>query len=413
MRVTQNGIKRQYLRNSNSALDRMNSINNRILTERKFMRASDDSTAAANAMIIRKSLSNLDMYEDNLKKVQALYNSAESHLSTLTSTVSKTITQVIYGINGDKSQTERNIIAGELEQFAEQMRTELNEVYADRRIFGGTNNNDISFDFDDKTRQVTYNGVPVSAELIETVDASGNKSYSFGFKDKVVSPIVYDENKVQKDQTTKPTPDPTPGNPDIPPTIKLPAGVDSALTAQQQADLAAGRLKGSDLYPGSQPIYIDVGIGIKYEYAPGGDQSTAKVNPDTAMNITLNGVEMTGYGTDKDGDSRNIIQLAYDAAEAMRNGDVATCNRLIDKLHSAEEQVLISITDFGAKSESIEFHLTKIDNDRYNLQVQQKDIEAADLTKEITDFKSAQAAYNATLQMGSSVIPQSIFDFIR
>ena len=73
MRITQNGMKRQYLRNSNSALERMNSINNRILTERKFMRASDDSTAAANAMIIRKSLSNLDMYEDNLKGYPHFY----------------------------------------------------------------------------------------------------------------------------------------------------------------------------------------------------------------------------------------------------------------------------------------------------------------------------------------------------
>lgn len=396
MRITQNGMKRQYLRNSNSALERMNSINNRILTERKFMRASDDSTAAANAMIIRKSLSNLDMYEDNLKKVQALYNSAESHLSTLTSTVSKTITQVIYGINGDKSQTERNIIAGELEQFAEQMRTELNEVYADRRIFGGTNNNDVSFTFDTATRQVSYNGVPVSAEIIEKDDGSGGKTYSFGFKDGVVSPITYDDDENA-----------------VIPTPKLPADVSATLTAEQITDYEEGRLKSYDLYPGSQPIYVDVGIGIKYDYDDPNDLTTAKVNPDTAMNITLNGVDMTGCGTDQDGDSLNVIQLAYDAAEAMRNGDVKTCNRLIDKLHSAEEQVLISITEFGAKSESINFHLTKIDNDRYNLQVQQKDIEAADLTKEITDFKSAQAAYNATLQMGSSVIPNSIFDFIR
>ena len=396
MRVTQSGIKRQYLRNSNSALERMNSINNRILTERKFMRASDDSTAAANAMIIRKSLSNLDMYEDNLKKVQALYNSAESHLSTLTSTVSKTITQVIYGINGDKSQTERNIIAGELEQFAEQMRTELNEVYADRRIFGGTNNNDVSFTFDTATRQVSYNGVPVSAEIIEKDDGSGGKTYSFGFKDGVVSPITYDDDENA-----------------VTPTPKLPADVSATLTAEQITDYEEGRLKSYDLYPGSQPIYVDVGIGIKYDFDDPNDLTTAKVNPDTAMNIALNGVDMTGCGTDQDGDSLNVIQLAYDAAEAMRNGDVKTCNRLIDKLHSAEEQVLISITEFGAKSESINFHLTKIDNDRYNLQVQQKDIEAADLTKEITDFKSAQAAYNATLQMGSSVIPNSIFDFIR
>ena len=81
----------------------------------------------------------------------------------------------------------------------------------------------------------------------------------------------------------------------------------------------------------------------------------------------------------------------------------------------AGDVVVINTCGFieSAKSEAIDFHLTKIENDRYNLQVQQKDIEAADLTQEITDLKSAEAAYNATLQMGSQVIPQSIFDFIR
>ncbi len=366
MRITQNGMKRQYLRNSNSALERMSKINNRILTERKFTRASEDATAAANAMIIRKSLANLDMYEDNLKKVQALYNSAESHLLTVSGEVTKVTTQLIYGVNGDKSPTEHNIIAQELENFAEQMRTELNDMYSDRQIFGGTNNSSVPFTFDETTRKLSYNGVPVNT-MIET-GTGGEHTFN-----------------------------------------------GETLSAEEYAE---GSVRPYNLFPASQPIYVDVGIGIKYTYETDpvtgeADPATAKVDPNTAMNITLNGVEMTGCGVDEDGDSLNVIQLTYDAAEALRNGDKQTCFRLLDKIHAAKETVLIGVTNFGAKSEAIEFHLTKVENDRYNLQVQQKDIEASDLTQEITDLKSAQAAYNATLQMGSQVIPQSIFDFIR
>lgn len=366
MRITQNGMKRQYLRNSNSALERMSKINNRILTERKFMRASEDATAAANSMIIRKSLSNLDMYEDNLKKTQALYNSAESHLLTVSGEVTKVTTQLIYGVNGDKSETEHHIIAQELEKFAEQMRTELNDMYSDRQIFGGTNNSSVPFTFDERTRQVSYNGVPVNTAIKTSED--GKKHY-------------FDGNE---------------------------------LSAEEYIE---GSKRPYNLFPSSQPIYVDVGIGIKYTYDYDADgepiPDTAKVDPNTAMNITLNGAEMTGCGVDEDGDSLNIIQLTYDAADALRNGNKEKCYRLLDKIHAAKETVLIGVTNFGAKSEAIEFHLTKIENDRYNLQVQQKDIEAADLTQEITDLKSAEAAYNATLQMGSQVIPQSIFDFIR
>lgn len=369
MRITQNGMKRQYLRNSNSALERMSKINNRILTERKFMRASEDATAAANSMIIRKSLSNLDMYEDNLKKTQALYNSAESHLLTVSGEVTKVTTQLIYGVNGDKSETEHNIIAKELENFADQMRTELNDMYSDRQIFGGTNNSSVPFTFDENTRQVSYNGVPVNTEIKTNTDATGKVTYSFNSE---------------------------------------------TLSAEEYTE---GSKRPYNLFPSSQPIYVDVGIGIKYTYDYDADgepiPDTAKVDPNTAMNITLNGVEMTGCGVDEDGDSLNIIQLTYDAADALRKGDKQTCFRLLDKIHAAKETVLIGVTNFGAKSEAIDFHLTKIENDRYNLQVQQKDIEAADLTQEITDLKSAEAAYNATLQMGSQVIPQSIFDFIR
>ncbi len=370
MRITQNGMKKQYLRNSNSALERMSKINNRILTERKFMRASEDSTAAANAMIIRKSLSNLDMYEANIKNVQALYSSAESHIMTISEKASNVTTQLIYGVNGDKSDTERSIIARELENFAEQMKTELNDMYSDRQIFGGTNNSSVPITYDEATRTVSYNGVPVNAMLTEETDAAGNTICKFNGN------TITDPDKIKE-----------------------------------------GKVRNYNMFPNSDPIYVDVGIGIKYEYekdANGNEiMDTAKVNPDTAINVALNACEMTGSGVDEDGDSRNIIQLTFDAAEALRNGDKETCWRLLDKIYAAQEEVLIGLTNFGAKSESLDFHLDKVETDRYNLQVQQKEIEAADLTQEITDYKSAQAAYNATLQMGSSVLPSSIFDFIR
>ena len=57
MRVTQNQLTRQYLNNSNSALENMNKINKKVLTQRKFVQASEDAVSASKALIIRKSIS--------------------------------------------------------------------------------------------------------------------------------------------------------------------------------------------------------------------------------------------------------------------------------------------------------------------------------------------------------------------
>lgn len=158
-------------------------------------------------------------------------------------------------------------------------------------------------------------------------------------------------------------------------------------------------------FPGSNPIYVDIGLGIKY------DEKGTVIN-DTALDMSLNGAVATGYGTDKDGDSYNMIQLCYDAAKALREGDLSTANRYIDKLDAANTTVLNAITDLGIKQNNMDFYVSK--NEIYNLSLleKQNDLEGCDLEAEITNWKTISAAYNAALSMGANILPKSLFDFI-
>lgn len=111
--------------------------------------------------------------------------------------------------------------------------------------------------------------------------------------------------------------------------------------------------------------------------------------------------------------SNNYIQLTLDAARALRNGDIEYANGCIDRIVSANENLLVEIADLGCNEEFISFNLDRITTREENLQERQVDLEATDAKSEITLWKTYEAMYNACLQMSSSVVPNSIFNYIK
>ena len=166
--------------------------------------------------------------------------------------------------------------------------------------------------------------------------------------------------------------------------------------------------KNEDMFPGSKPIYTDVGLGIKYD-------SNYNVDPQTAIDISLNGAKCSGSGTDSDGYSKNIVQLVYDAVEACKNADQDKLNKLIDKVTDASDAVLNSVTTLGTEQNNINFYLEKNDAYRTNLDEMQNELETYDLIGVAglySDYQVADSAYQAALKLSSTVLPTSIFDFL-
>ena len=111
--------------------------------------------------------------------------------------------------------------------------------------------------------------------------------------------------------------------------------------------------------------------------------------------------------------SDNYLQLALDAARALRNGDLSYANGCIDRIVSASEHLLVKIAELGSNEDFIEFNTNKLITREYNLYERQNELEVTEAEKEITLWKTYEALYNACLQMSSSVIPNSIFNYIR
>ncbi len=165
-------------------------------------------------------------------------------------------------------------------------------------------------------------------------------------------------------------------------------------------------LQDPDDFPFSEQSFTDIGIGMRV------DPDTGRIDPQSALAVTINGAWMTGCGVDEDGDSNNIIQLTLSAADALREGDKIQAMDYLNKLRKAQTNVSIAHAEIGNKQEYIEYSRKRLTTNTETLLEQQNNLEGTDMGKESTNWKTLESVYNISLQMASSTIPMSIFDFI-
>ncbi|MDE7361691.1 MAG: hypothetical protein K2N38_07140 [Oscillospiraceae bacterium] len=149
------------------------------------------------------------------------------------------------------------------------------------------------------------------------------------------------------------------------------------------------------------------------KFTKGDEDGVYNVNEGTALANTIYPSKENPIVERESIYSNNYIQLTLDAARALRNGDIAYANGCIDRIVTANENLLVEIADLGCNEEFISFNLDRITTREENLLDRQNDLEGADVKKEITLWKTYEAMYNACLQMSSSVVPNSIFNYIK
>ena len=596
MRIAGGTIRRNYLKNYERTSNDKFGSEQKIQTGRQFQRASENPINAAKALRVRKSMAELQTHQANLKSADSIYQVAESSLLTISSIIQNTYEKLVEGAHGTRNQDDMNIIATEIEQYAEEMVQMLNVDVADRKIFGGTNNTTNAFEIKGTigSQYVTYNGIPVNASSDPDSYPYSEKSYldigigmeiddNGSIDDQTALPITFNgvecvgcgvtQRSVKIDLESI-----IPGEP-----YKLEVSVGSnkqivefngGNTIQDNIDIInqalsdkfmvtpqvdnTGKLlyvenmegyQGTELYPyknatvdnnvvdleAMQPgeyyslevvsngmtriIEFEGGADVNEtvaniraeledkfkEHAPdvytdgiftdknGGvctvtntaDYSSADsiINADGTLNLgnvtagqeysfNLNGTKVTFTGgnsleetvtnindamksglafgnsnvpyinddsglivynnsedviyvTNADdapnqieyyehgGYSNNIVQLLLDSAALLREGDQDMVARYADLIYAAQAPLSVTIAELGTNDKFIEFNETRIDEVLLNLSDKQNDLEITDLPSEITNYKVLETVYNTTLQMGASMIPMSIFNYIK
>ncbi len=431
MRVTNSTVLRNYDRNLRRLGKAKFDCEQNIYTGRKFSRASENPLNAAKALTIRKQLYHTDQYMENLDVAEKFYTEAETSLLQISEQLSSVREIIIYACNTTKEKdVDIQILAQQLETKAREMISVFNTDSAERAIFGGECNSAEPFTLemgdDGFAKQILYHGVPVNAYkdcrdfpysndvLIDigigmvmdqdTQEVDPQSALRISFNGADVTGCGADKYNASIDlasmeNTKKYSFDMYMANEKT--TITFRAGATEAETqANINEALAAA--------------YKDRGVPIPTVDAEGkitaGNETDGfediyiAVSEDTENKPTV----ANDYGF-----ANNYLQITLDAANALKRGDIPYANACIDKIVTASQNLMIEIADLGNNEEFITFNKGRFETRELNLKERQDTLEATDLESEITLMKTYEALYNACLQMSSTIIPQTIFNYIR
>lgn len=429
MRVANATITRNYVKNLEKNYSLKYQSEQKISSYRQFGQASEMPAQAAAAMRVRKAIANLNNYQDNLTTADNIYSSAESSIMAISEIIQNTYEKCIEAANGTSSDVhthapdQMEMLATGVEEFADEISRLMNLTVADRRIFGGINNDEKAFNIVNG-RTVTYNGVPVDQYSDPTMFPKSSSSYC----DIGLGMTLDADGRIDEQSALRLTFN----------------GVEATGCGKQPTtsyiDLDAiedGVTYSFELAIGNAGDSIDK-YTITFTGAANANDSRDAINKAIEDKLGTNKISVYEYGTivnnlngkqvkikdtsengaklevENQGSaySNNIIQSILDAAELIRTGNGKEIARYADHIYSLQTKVSLTIADIGNTTKFIEFNKERITNNLETLTGRQNDLESTDFPSETTTWKMLGSIYSATLQMSGSVIPQSIFDFI-
>ena len=163
MRITNKMITTQYTRSLNRLAAELNRLNNQVSSGRKFAKASENTSAAVKAFQLRKDMSRIEGYKENIAHAKSTLTNAESALMHIEELLRTTTVKIITGLNDTQSWEERAIIATELRSLQAQLLQTLNSTASDSYYFGGTNTETKPFEVIDG--KLYYNGYDLDLPL--------------------------------------------------------------------------------------------------------------------------------------------------------------------------------------------------------------------------------------------------------
>ncbi len=155
--------------------------------------------------------------------------------------------------------------------------------------------------------------------------------------------------------------------------------------------------------------YIDVGLGLTSTGTGGG----ITVNEKSVVKASYSGAEMFGYGVDKNGRPVNFYGLFSEISANVRSGNTSAMVTDMESLSLSNDKLLISLAEIGSDSNFLSDISDRLTEDETALKEMQNDIESIDIAEEIMYNAEFEMAWTVTLQIGGSLLPQSIFDFLR
>lgn len=368
MRVTTNGTLRMYKSNLMQTTGSLNSAMTKLMTQRNFNSYASSPAAATRAFKIHSSLNATRVQASNNETVKNKFDTAYQVLDIVGSDIADSMAKIpaLEGLNGP-NETNVNELGKVLRSGAEAIVQSMNSQYDSKFLFGGADTENPPFAIEEENGKsyITFRGIRIDDE-VELAEE---------YKDA-------DGNPVENPETGK------------------------NYTNQEMLDKW-----------NAETQFVDIGLGFKLD-------ENGDVVDSTAFDSALSGIDFIGYGMDKENYPNNMASLMLRMAEIFEGydteanewanpGDYEEAEKLLNKMNDSRDHIIQKWSALSAESTFLHTNATQLETTFASLNTERSTIEDIDMVDTITELSWAQVCYSAALQVGTSVIPQSLMDYLK
>lgn len=153
------------------------------------------------------------------------------------------------------------------------------------------------------------------------------------------------------------------------------------------------------------PLYLDIGLGVRVD----GDS----FNSVSGFEASFSGIQVLGFGTTDDGIPNNIINILTEIEDKLVNYDLDELSKLQDQLVDRVDVFRTNVTDIGAKTNFLDTMETRLQNQVDNYKFRIDELVGINDAEEATQQSMNDYILKAVIQMGSKILPVSLWDYLR
>lgn len=392
MRVTTAATYRKYTDSVNSVHSKLNKSMNKITSGKAYERAAENPLAYFEGKKIDTQYQDINTKIDLIADVKnRLYQQEQGALS-IQSLLSQSKIKVQASINAtNTADATIKTYHDDLSQKLQSMITDLNGQYQDMYVYGGNDLTTTPFEFDSTTMTLTYN---------HTYPENPNEVVSLTFE------LQYDQTngysyKLGGSNANGPL-DPADAEKYL---VK-------AMSEQGLMDLGYGDINDTSSLINTYTGGLNLLTGMSSDYI----KANAS-DPDLVKNILG---ELTNSAIGLTSQAVDTMQSYLDGTGkiAQNNGKIdiglysSSLSDVMGKMDLAEGRISTVYTTLGNRYALLENTETKLEAMSDTLEEIYQDKLGADPYEAITEMYSYQYAYSASLQLGSSIMSMSLFDFM-
>lgn len=348
MRITNNMMVTNTVRNLNSNLERLSKAQQQIASENKISLPSDDPVVATKAITYRSYVAQTEQYQNNVESAQSWQDTTDDALSDLNDVVNSLRELVVKASSSTCTSSDLENIKTQVEALQESAVDVLNTSYAGRYIFAGyeTGEEPYSITSTSVGDKVLFKGDYLSIGSAMNDSLSDSDITTF-----CQSNTAYDSTSADE-------------------SIKYNIDFGSSVTVNVEGQDVTGSGLGS-LFDTFSKVLLGLDGESSYK--------TATVDATGTVTVSETSFELTDLLEDIDS-NLNTISTAQ--------------------------------TELGARMDYVDTVSERLDTQKTNYTSLMSDNENIDIDEAYTEYTSAQSVYDAALSVGANVIQKTLVDYI-